>query len=52
MALVKDKNGIYIKGESISVDTRFSSEMQNNWFDIEDQSWWFKYRADVLRIYD
>lgn len=48
MALIKDKNGIYIKEESVSVDTRFSNEMQNNWFDIEDQSWWFKYRADVI----
>ena len=32
-----DKNGIYIDGEEYKSDTQFSSDVQNNLFEIEDK---------------
>jgi len=32
------------------VDSQFTEEMQNDLFDIEDNSWWFQYRAKLLSI--
>ena len=46
-----DKNGIYIDGEEYKSDTQFSSDVQNNLFEIEDKSWWFQYRAKVIESF-
>ncbi len=46
MGFVYDKNTIYV-GRSC-VDTQFSANAQDTLFAIEDTSWWFQYRAQVL----
>ncbi len=42
-----EKSGISI-AEDMVIDTSFSNEMQDDLFDIEDNSWWFSYRGDVI----
>jgi len=50
MALMKDKNGIYLKEEQISdIRTQFSAQLQDEYFDIEDNSWWFRYKSEVIQ---
>lgn len=44
-----DKCGIYVNQTNVPVETGFSEGMQNNWFEVEDNSWWFKYRAKVIQ---
>lgn len=52
MTLVKDKNGIFLKEEAVSsISTQFSSELQDEYFDIEDNSWWFQYKSEVIRFF-
>lgn len=40
------ENGIYRNGSI--VDTSFSDRQQDNLYLVEDGSWWFEYRADVI----
>ena len=50
MALMKDKNGIYLKEEQISdIRTQFSAQLQDEYFDSEDNSWWFRYKSEVIQ---
>ena len=42
-----NKNGILCREQSI-IDTAFSAEQQDDLFSIEDDSWWFNYRANCL----
>ncbi len=52
MALIQDRNGVYLKEEAIStISTQFSAELQDEYFDIEDNSWWFQYKYRVLRYF-
>lgn len=43
-----DKNGIFVFDDETVVDTAFSKETQNGLLQLEDESWWFQYRADVI----
>ncbi len=45
-AKFSDEMLIYIYGNE--VETKFSDETQDNLFALEDNSWWFKYRAEVI----
>ena len=52
MELVKDKNGIFLNGNTKStIETQFSAELQDEYFDVEDNSWWFSYKYDVIRCF-
>ena len=31
------------------VSTSFTSKMQENLFDIEDKSWWFQHRGNIIK---
>ena len=42
------EEGCYVKKSSQKVLTSYSSEMQNDYFGIEDSSWWFQYRSEVV----
>jgi len=44
---IQYNDGIYFC-EGDDIKTRFSNVAQNELFSIEDTSWWFKYRADVI----
>jgi SAM-dependent methyltransferase len=43
----KYKEKYYIRIE-LDTDTKFSDEQQDGLFGIEDGSWWFNYRSDVI----
>ena len=52
MELVKDKNGIFLNGNTKStIETQFSAELQDEYVDVEDNSWWFSYKYDVIRCF-
>ena len=52
MELVKDKNGIFLYGNTKStIETQFSAELQDEYFDVEDNSWWFSYKYEVIRYF-
>ena len=43
----------YTKNASQGVLTSYTSDMQNDYFGIEDSSWWFQYRSEVVnKIFD
>ncbi len=47
MGFSKNADGIFVKDE-VSVSSAFTAKMQDELFAIEDGSWWFQYRAQVL----
>ena len=52
MALFEDRNGIFLNGNTKStIETQFSAELQDEYFDVEDNSWWFSYKYDVIRYF-
>ena len=52
MELTKDINGIYLNGNTKStIETQFSAELQDEYFDVEDNSWWFSYKYEVIRYF-
>ena len=42
-----DESGMHVSLE-ITATTAFSDDQQDGLWDIEDGSWWFQYRADVI----
>lgn len=44
----KDQNGIYVNEKEQQVTTAFTGKAQDDLFDIEDNSWWFRYRAKII----
>lgn len=52
MALFEDRNGIFLNGNTKStIETQFSAELQDEYFDVEDNSWWFSYKYEVIRYF-
>lgn len=47
MASTRDSNHIFVD-ENNRISSAFSSEAQEALFAVEDNSWWFQYRAQVL----
>lgn len=47
--LVQEKDGIYYCSQQGEVESKFSDAVQDDIFEIEDTSWWFQYRARVIR---
>ena len=45
----KDCNGIYIDENMQLEDSVFADQVQDDLFDIEDQSWWFRLRAKLIQ---
>lgn len=45
---IQNRNGIWTMAQNEDVESRFSGEMQDELFETEDTSWWFKYRANVI----
>lgn len=41
------KRGFYI-GKGVTAETAFSKEQQDDLYRLEDESWWFQYRAAVI----
>lgn len=41
-------DGILYFGQGADVASKFSAEAQNDLFEIEDTSWWFQYRSQVI----
>ena len=39
--------GIYVSNEAVT-GTAFTDDMQDELWNLEDDSWWFQYRADVI----
>lgn len=44
-----DCNSVYIKDLSSQPSTMFTDEQQDRLFEVEDKSWWFQYRAKVIK---
>lgn len=44
-----DEAGIYVEDTPENIISKFSAKKQNDLFEIENCSWWFKYRANVIR---
>lgn len=44
---VLDESGIFLSKEEMA-GTAFSDEQQDGLWQLEDESWWFQYRADVI----
>ncbi len=44
-----DSNGIFIPMNGRSIATKFDDAIQDDLFKLEDSSWWFQYRADVIK---
>lgn len=42
-----DEQGLYISSESVA-STALSDEQQEDLWNLEDESWWFQYRAEVI----
>ena len=52
MALFEDRNGIFLNGNTKStIETQFSAELQDEYFDVEDNSWWFSYKYEVIQYF-
>ena len=48
--LWQQNDGFYSKlGMTDVVSTSFTSEMQDNLFCIEDNSWWFRFRSNIIK---
>ncbi len=45
----KNKVGIYISSSENTVETKFSDDTQDDLYSIEDTSWWFNYRAELIK---
>ena len=45
---VREENGIAFCSLEDNTASKFSEEMQDGLFQLEDTSWWFQYRAVVL----
>lgn len=45
---VREENGIAFCSLEDNTASKFSEEMQDSLFQLEDTSWWFQYRADVI----
>lgn len=44
---LEEKDGIFFCTAK-DIRTKFSEETQDSLFEIEDTSWWFQYRAEVI----
>ena len=44
-------NNIWISKEKIEVESAFNDFDQNQLFEVEDNSWWFKYRAKCIKSF-
>ena len=44
----KDVNGIYTYDDSQKLSTAFTNQVQDDLYDIEDESWWFQLRARLI----
>lgn len=44
----KNEDGIYVPSSESVVDTKFSDDVQDSLYSIEDTSWWFIYRAKLI----
>lgn len=45
---VREEDGIAFCSLEDNTASKFSEEMQDGLFQLEDASWWFQYRADVI----
>jgi len=45
---IEQKDGIWYDMQTQYIGSSFSDEMQNGLYSLEDTSWWFQYRADVI----
>jgi len=49
-SLWQQNNSFYSKSDATDVvNTSFTPEMQDNLFDIEDKSWWFQFRGNLIK---
>ncbi len=47
MGFSKNTDGIFIE-DKVSVSSAFTAKMQDDLFEMEDNSWWFQYRAQIM----
>ena len=45
----KQNRIVYLTGGS-ELETAFSEKQQDDLYCLEDQSWWFRYRANVILV--
>lgn len=45
---ILDKKSDIMVAVDLSTDTAFSDETQGELMDLEDNSWWFTYRAEII----
>lgn len=48
---IQDKDGVWHYAQKGNVQGSFSDQVQNGLFALEDISWWFRYRADVISLF-
>lgn len=46
---IEQTEGIWSYIHMLYTDTSFSDEMQSDLYNLEETSWWFQYRAEVIR---
>lgn len=47
----QDQDGIWQDTQGKEVSGMFSNQLQDRLFALEDQSWWFRYRAGVICMF-
>lgn len=45
----KNEDGIYVPPSENVVETKFTDDTQDSLYSIEDTSWWFIYRAELIK---
>lgn len=48
---IQDMGGVWHYAQEEKVQGSFSDQTQNGLFALEDRSWWFRYRADVISLF-